>query len=253
MGEDTLKPRPGDYITARLTYMTLKDSVFFQGRRKFQVIAPAYEGAIDECFFMLACDESATFILNADKFFSLTLNDQMPSFIPPGSFIKVRIDMIDIQTEADYFKEKEAFLSWIQDFGEYEKVILQQYLQEERLNVSPMASGIYYLNLRPGRGKKVMPGDTVTVNYEGRFLNGRFFDSTVKRRQPFQFVYGTEWQVIKGLEEAIGCMHEGEKSLFILPSELAFGNRGSSNHVIPPFTSLIFEVEILQISSPNKI
>jgi len=66
-------------------------------------------------------------------------------------------------------------------------------------------------------------------------------------------VYGTEWQVIKGLEEAIGLMREGEKSLFILPSELGFGNQGSSSQVIPPFTSLIFEVEILKVSSPRKI
>jgi FKBP-type peptidyl-prolyl cis-trans isomerase FkpA len=119
--------------------------------------------------------------------------------------------------------------------------------------VNPLPSGIYYLNLVQGNGKKVELGDTITVNYEGRFLNGKFFDSTVKRRQPFQFVYGTEWQVIKGLEEAIGLMCEGEKSLFILPSELGFGNRGSSSSIIPPFTSLIFEVEILKVSSPGKI
>ena len=59
--------------------------------------------------------------------------------------------------------------------------------------------------------------------------------------------------MIKGLEEAIGMMREGEKSLFILPSELGFGNQGSSTGIIPPFTSLIFEVEILKVSSPGKI
>jgi FKBP-type peptidyl-prolyl cis-trans isomerase len=164
--------------------------------------------------------------------------------------MKVKIEMIEIQTKNEYFREKEAFLSWIQDFSEYEKVILKQYLLEEKLNVNPLPSGIYYLNLRPGTGKKVELGDTVTVDFEGRFINGKFFDSTIKRRQPFQFVYGTEWQIIKGLEEAIGMMHEGEKSLFILPSELGFGNEGSSDKFIPPYTSLIFEVEILKVSSP---
>ena len=88
----------------------------------------------------------------------------------------------------------------------------------------------------------------MTVNYEGRFLNGKFFDSTVRRKQPFQFVYGTEWQVVEGLEEAIGMMKEGEKSLFILPSNLAFGTEGSSTGIVPPFTSLIFEVELLAIN-----
>jgi FKBP-type peptidyl-prolyl cis-trans isomerase len=157
--------------------------------------------------------------------------------------------MLEIQSEKEYLSEKEAFLSWINDFGDYEKVILKQFISEEKLDVSPLPSGIFYLNLLPGTGKKVEAGDTVVVNYEGRFLNGKFFDSTVKRSEPFQFVYGTEWQVIEGLEEAIGYMREGEKSIFILPSELAFGNRGSSSSIIPPFTSLIFEVEILKVSS----
>jgi FKBP-type peptidyl-prolyl cis-trans isomerase FkpA len=253
MGEDTAKACPGDYITVNLAYLTMNDSLFFEGTRKFQVSRPAYEGAIDECLVMLSAEESATFIIQADSFFLRTLQSGLPGFIKPGSDMKVRIEMLEIQKEDEYIREKEAFLSWIEDFGDYEKVILQQFIGEEKLDVSPLPSGIYYLNLKPGFGKKVELGDTVTINYEGRFLNGKFFDSTVKRRQPFQFVFGTEWQVIKGLEEAIGMMSEGEKSLFILPSELGFGNQGSSNQVIPPFTSLIFEVEILKVSSHRKI
>ncbi|MBN2813337.1 MAG: FKBP-type peptidyl-prolyl cis-trans isomerase [Bacteroidales bacterium] len=253
IGEDSLRAKPGDYITVKLAYLTLDDSVFFEGTRKLQVNPPAYEGAIDECFMMLSEEESATFIIKADLFFDITLQGELPSFMTTGDPMKVKVDMLDIQSAADYLKEKEAFLSWIEDFGDYEKVVLKQFIEEEKLDVDPLPSGIYYLNLRPGNGKKVAPGDTVTVDYEGRFLNGKFFDSTRKRHQPFQFVYGTEWQVIKGLEEAIGMMAEGEKSLFILPSELGFGNRGSSNNIIPPFTSLIFEVEILKVSSPGKI
>jgi FKBP-type peptidyl-prolyl cis-trans isomerase FkpA len=199
IGEDSVKASPGDYITVNLIYQTIQDSVFFQGTRKLQVEEPAYKGAIDECFCMLTEDESATFILGADNFFSKTLRSNLPKFIPAGSPMKITIEMIEIQTEAEYNNEKEAFLSWIQDFGNYEKVILEQFINEKKLPVDPLPSGIYYLNIKPGTGKKVEIGDTVTVDYEGRFLNGKFFDSTVKRRQPFQFVYGTEWQVIKGL------------------------------------------------------
>jgi FKBP-type peptidyl-prolyl cis-trans isomerase FkpA len=252
MGEDTIKAHVGDYITVSLTYMTMNDSAFFKGTRRLQLSEAAYKGAIDECFVMLSAQESATFIIPADKFFSVTLQSSLPRFITAGSNMKVKVDMLEIQSQEEYEKQKEAFLSWIEDFGDYEKVILKQYIQEEKLNVKPLPSGIYYLKLRTGAGNKVEVGDTVTVNYEGKFLNGKFFDSTIKRKQPFQFVYGTEMQVIKGLEEGIGMMCEGEKSLFILPSEMAFGTSGSSNQMIPPFTSLIFEVEILKVSSPNK-
>jgi FKBP-type peptidyl-prolyl cis-trans isomerase len=253
IGEDTIRVKPGDFITANLVYSTIKDSLFFQGTRKFQVLKPSFKGDIDECFCMLAKEECATFIIPANDFFKITLQKDLPRFMHTGDVMKITVEILDIQTEQDYNNEKEAFLSWIKDFGDYERTVLEQFIREERISVKPLPSGIYYLMIRNGTGKKVETGDTVTLNYEGRFLNGKFFDSTIKRRQPFQFVYGTEWQVIRGLEEGIGLMHEGEKSLFIIPSELGFGSMGSSSGIIPPFTSLIFEVEILKVSSPYKI
>jgi FKBP-type peptidyl-prolyl cis-trans isomerase FkpA len=253
IGENSVKPHPGDYITVNLAYTTMSDSTFFRGTRKLQLDTPAYEGSVDACFALMAEGDSVTLILRAKDFFSKTLRTSVPEFIPANGSVKINMGMRNIQTKEDYEREKEAFLTWIEDFGDYEKVVLKQFISSEKPGISPLPSGIYYVNLRPGKGKKVELGDTLTINYEGRFLNGKFFDSTVKRHQPFQFVYGTEWQVIKGLEEAIGMMHEGEHSLFILPSEVGFGNTGSSTGVIPPFTSLIFEVEILKVSSPNKI
>ncbi|MBN1416965.1 MAG: FKBP-type peptidyl-prolyl cis-trans isomerase [Bacteroidales bacterium] len=253
LGEDEIKANPGDYITVDLTYKTMMDSVFFNAHRKFQLTEPAFEGSVDECFGMLSEKESATFIISAVDFFEKTLQSSLPTFLQTSGKMKITVTMIDIQTETEYNKEKEAFLHWIEDFGEYEKVVLRQFIEEEKLPVELMASGIYFINLVPGTGKVVEPGDTITINYEGRFLNGKFFDSTIKRNQPFQFVYGTEWQVVKGLEDAIGLMKEGEKSLVILSSDLAFGNEGSSTGMIPPFTSLIFEVEILEVISPHEI
>jgi len=253
IGEDTIKVKPGDYVTAELIYKTINDSEFFRGIRKFRVTVPEYNGSIDECLMMLSREDCATFIINADKFFSVTLDSGIPGFILPGEDMKITATVLDIQSETEYTDEKTAFLDWIRDFGEYEKVVLRQYLAEEELTAEPLPSGMYYLPIKPGTGKSVETGDTVLVHYEGRFLNGKFFDSTIMRNQPFQFVYGTEWQVIKGLEEAIGMMKEGERSLFIVPSDMAFGPAGSSTGIIPPYTSVIFEVEILEVSSPGEI
>lgn len=249
IGETEKKAQTGDYITADITYKTMTDSAFFQGKRKIQLTPENdYEGSINECFMMLSEGESATFIISARDFYTKTLETTMPSFLGENDKIKVTIDLDEIQTQIDYQREKEAFLNWIEDFGDYEKVILQQFLNKEKLPVKPTVDGIFCLKIKEGNGKKIAKGDTITVNYEGKFLNGKYFDSTIRRNQPFQFVYGTEWQVVKGLEEAIGTMAEGEKSLFILPSELAFGTEGSSTGIIPPFTSLIFEVEILKVN-----
>jgi len=248
IGEDTQRAVLGDYVTIDISYKTLKDSVFFSGRRKFQLTAPEFKGSIDECFNMLAKGEKAEFIINAENFFKKTLQTKMPSFISPLSNMKVLISMIEIQSAKNYENEKKAFLKWIEDFGDYEKEILSQFMLEQKLSIRPTQSGLFFLKVKDGNGRKVVKGDTILVDYEGRFLNGKFFDSTIKRHESFQFVYGTEWQVVKGLDEAIGLMEEGEKALVILPSDLAFGISGSSTGIIPPFTSLIFEVDLKKIN-----
>jgi FKBP-type peptidyl-prolyl cis-trans isomerase FkpA len=246
-GESSQKAKPGDYITADISYLTLTDSLFFEGRRKLQITDPSYPGSIDECFLMLAQDEKATFIISAADFFEKTLETTVPEFLQATNEMKVSIDIIEVQTENDYYREKEAFLNWIEDFGDYEKVILRQFIEQQKIAISPTSSGLFHLILKPGEGESVQVGDTVTVHYEGKFLNGKFFDSTKRRNSPFQFVYGKKWQVVSGLEEAIGRMKAGERSIFILPSQIAFGETGSSTGIIPPYTSTIFEVELLEL------
>lgn len=248
IGEDGSKCKFNDYITVDISYKTMKDSLFFTGRRKFQISKPNYPGAIDECITMLSKDDSASFILTASDFFKRTLSSDLPPFLKASDKMKINVSILDIETPKQYAQEKEAFLRWVEDFGEYEKTILKQYLEGSKLKAKATPSGMYCLTLKNGNDKGVKLGDTVVINYEGKFLNGKFFDSTRQRNEPFQFVYGQQWQVIKGMEDAIGMMHEGEKSLFIMPSELAFGENGSSTGLIPPFTSLIFEVELISVN-----
>lgn len=249
VGEKVKKPKVGDYVTVHVTYYTGSDSLFFNAVRSIKHTASLYPGDIQECMSMLNEEDSASFYINADNFFIKTLKAPLPDFIPPDSYMKVNIKILSIRTASQYKKEKEEFLSWIDDFGLYEQTVLKHYIENEQINVSPTSSGIYRINISVGTGKKVEKGDTITVNYEGRFLNGKVFDSTKKRNEPFQFVFGTEWQVVKGLEEAIGGMRNGDHALFIMPSELAFGKDGSSTGTIPPFTSVIFEVELMDVKS----
>ncbi len=250
IGDDGAKCAYNDFVTANISYKTMKDSIIFRGKRKFQISKPDFKGSIDKCITLTGKDDSASFIISAASFFRKTLSSAMPSYFKLTDKMKVDLSIVDIQTPQEYAREKEAFLKWVEDFGEYEKTIIKQYLQDSKLKTKPLQNGMYYLPLKKGNTKTVNIGDTVVVHYEGRFLNGKFFDSTRQRNEPFQFVYGQQWQVIKGMEDAIGLMHEGEKALFIMPSDVAFGENGSSTGIIPPFTSLIFEVELISV---NKI
>lgn len=252
IGEGKEKAQPTNYITVLVAYRTPSDSLFFHGVRTFQLTEPQFPGSIDECFTMLQKGDSAIFYISAENFFTKTIETNLPRFLSAGDFMRVDIHMLEILTEKQYLLDKEAFLHWIEDFGEYEKVILKQYLEEQTIDFEPTATGIYYIPIQQGTGSQIQLGDTVTVHYEGRFLNGKFFDSTRKRNEAFQFVYGQKWQVIPGLEEAIGMMYPGEKSIFIIPSEMAFGQGGSSTGIVPAFTPVVFELEIVEVKEKNQ-
>ena len=237
----------GDYVTANIAYITMNDSVFFTGIRKFKVIQSDFSGSIDKCFTMMCKHDSVQFIISALDFFEKTLGSVAPDYLTVDGKMKISIHLLDVQTTEEYEREKEAFLHWIDDLGEYEKVLLRQYIREAKTEIPPMEDGIYYIVQQTGNGPHVVTGDTVSIHYEGHFLNGKFFDSTRRRNEPLQFVYGHQMQVIGGLEKAIGKMREGDKALVIIPSELAFGAEGSVGGIVPPFTPVVFEIELINV------
>jgi FKBP-type peptidyl-prolyl cis-trans isomerase FklB len=105
-------------------------------------------------------------------------------------------------------------------------------------------SGLQYQVLASGKGKKPTSAeDQVTVHYTGKLIDGTVFDSSVERGEPATFRLN---EVIQGWTEAMQLMHEGDKWILFIPSEIGFGERGSGQ--IPPHAALIFEVELIKVN-----
>ncbi len=113
--------------------------------------------------------------------------------------------------------------------------------------VKKMKSGLQYEVLTKGTGEICKKGDKVKVHYTGWLMDGKKFDSSVDRGQPFEFTVGVG-QVIKGWDEGVAGMKIGEKRMLTIPSDLAYGESGAGT-VIPPKATLKFEVELLSIST----
>lgn len=124
------------------------------------------------------------------------------------------------------------------------KAFLEKNAQAE--GVKTTSSGLQYKVLEEGRadGKQPGPTSTVTVNYEGRHLNGEVFDSSYKRNKPISFGLN---RVIPGWTEGLQLMKEGAKYQLYIPSDLAYGARGAGRAIAPDET-LIFDVELLKVN-----
>ena len=121
----------------------------------------------------------------------------------------------------------------------------QAFLEENKKGpgVVVLPSGLQYEIIKEGTGKKPKATDQVRCHYEGTLIDGTLFDSSIQRGEPA--VFGVN-QVIPGWVEALQLMPEGSKWKLYIPSELGYGARGAGE-MIPPHSTLIFEVELLEV------
>jgi FKBP-type peptidyl-prolyl cis-trans isomerase len=102
-------------------------------------------------------------------------------------------------------------------------------------------------DVQVGKGTEAVSGKTVIVHYTGWLTDGKKFDSSVDRGQPFSFTLGTG-QVIKGWDEGVKGMKVGGKRKLTIPSDMAYGDAGAGG-VIPPKATLVFDVELIDVKS----
>jgi FKBP-type peptidyl-prolyl cis-trans isomerase len=149
-----------------------------------------------------------------------------------------------VKVFGDYFKNKEALEKKEKEEKEKADAALKAKVMQEFANATTTASGLKYIVLQEGTGAQPTATSNVKVHYTGMLLDGKVFDSSVQRGEPISFGLN---QVIKGWTEGVQLMKEGAKYKFLIPSNLAYGERGAGG-VIPPNADLIFEVELLGIN-----
>ena len=103
------------------------------------------------------------------------------------------------------------------------------------------------VDLVVGQGAEATAGKTVSVHYTGTLTNGKKFDSSLDRGQPFKFPLGAG-RVIKGWDQGVAGMKVGGKRKLTIPPELAYGNQAVGGDLIPANSTLVFEVELLGVS-----
>ncbi|MEM6967483.1 MAG: FKBP-type peptidyl-prolyl cis-trans isomerase, partial [Bacteroidota bacterium] len=149
----------------------------------------------------------------------------------------------------NYLRTKDLKASMIespQTQADIDRNRIVKYALANKLKGNFTSSGIFYTIDNPGEGmERPTTESTVTAHYTGKVLSGKKFDSSYDRDQPLEFKLG---QVIKGWQEAIRLLGKGGKGTFLIPSELAYGDR-AVGEVIKENSVLAFDVELLDFKS----
>ncbi len=238
---ESVFPHEGDFLTLHLKYSFYPlDSVFFEGVRNFRLTIPENDNSIEHALFQLGKGDSASLIVDVRNFFEKDLDTTLPAFLDSVGWMFIRLKIIDIVPQQKFIEQVNQMMQWMQKIkpGSF---LLDTFLN--KLEWFEKRGGIVKILVDSGNGKKIDYGDTIFINYEGYFFDGKVFDSTYKSNRPLGFVYGTEKQVIKAFDIVLKNMEEKEKALYIIPPELAFGPKGVKG-IIPPYEPVIFLLEV---------
>ena len=252
-------PMENDWLTVEMIYRT-PDSVLYNSNNmprpmELPLLKSVHQADIYEGLAMMHKGDSATFKCNADSVFQKLFRFKK---LPPGlegvKVIYFDVKLLNIQSQeekkaADEAEAKAAQEKIMKDKME-ETAKLNKYLADNNITVKPTADSLFVVIIKDGSGPKPKKGDKVKVHYTGYLLDGTKFDSSVDRGQPFEFELGAG-RVIKGWDEGIALLNKGTKAKLIFPSKLGYGSRGAGG-IIPPYSPLVFEVELIDFGSGNS-
>jgi len=259
--EGAVNAKEGDVVTLELVYKTAKDSVIFDSKKNGQPVQlplgkASFKGDIVEGIAMMGAGDSSTFMINADSFFLKTVRaQQVPPFIKKGEMLTFNVKVTKVQSQQEMQEEQQKKAM---EAKAMEQTKLQEYLTANNITQTPTASGLYYIELEKGKGKKAEAGKKVSVNYTGMLIDGKVFDTSVEESakkagsynpqrpyKPLEFQLGAG-QMIMGFDEGVALMNIGGKARLIMPSQLGYGDQGQRG-IIPPSATLIFEVELVEM------
>jgi len=240
------QPHKGDVVSLTYTLHT-KDSVLVDRVPLTDMINESlYPGDIYSALQKMHIGDSATFILNGDTFFHYFMGQPFP-FDKKELYFDLKLKSITPKEEFEKQQAEQAkqYEAMVEKYRLSEDSLINNYIEKNNIKVKPTSSGLYLIKVSSGTGKAIKNGSKVSVHYTGKLLDGSVFDSSVERGTPLELTVGED-HFIPGWEEALLLMRGGDKVNVLIPSKLAYGSRGAG-YVIPPYSPLLFNMEIISV------
>jgi FKBP-type peptidyl-prolyl cis-trans isomerase FkpA len=254
-GTDTAHAHQGDKLTLQVYFRTNKDCVLIDTRKDHRPLPvglrpSTYPGDVFEALSMMKAGDSMGFIMDSKKYFSSMKGVSAPPFVDSTTTLlfDVKLESVESKAVLDAMRKKQ--MEEMQHMAEQAKAdepkLLAQYLDANKIKAKPGKTGLFIMETTKGSGPAIKNGQTVSVKYTGKFLDGQVFDSSERSGgKPFEFHVGKQ-EVIPGWDEAMLQLKKGSKASLIIPSALAYGDGGGR---MKPFATLLFDVEIVDVKN----
>ncbi len=236
-------PKVGDIVVLSIKFYNdenklIDGSDFY----RMQISRSTYKGDFHTGLQMLQVGDSVCFKLDAASYYENTRKEQLPVELQQGDPIYVYLRLTNILSAASLETERRGYYHT----DEAQEIqLLKSYLELTNTQAEPTESGMYIIHKREGSGSTPVAGQTLLVHYTGTTIDGKIFDTSLKKGHPLKFVIG-RGEVIKGWDEGFMSMKKGGKARFIIPSKLAYGKQGFGADILP-YSTLVFDVELIDI------
>lgn len=248
-------PSVSDYLKLRMDYY-LNDSLVYSSSEmdeypRIQFQKPKFGGDILTGFGMMHEGDSASFIVRADSTIFYMFGVDSMSF-QPDDFVRFDVKLLQIQSETAFEKELDSMVEMHQQMEEMmhdmkaqSETELIQYLRSQGVNDEVSDNKVFIIPIKLGDGPKVSVGMKAFIKYDAYLLDGTYLGSSDSLDGSHYEVPVGQGKVLKGLDEGLAHMSKGEKAKIVVPYALAYGESGYES--IPPFTNLLFVVEVMDL------
>jgi len=241
-------PKSGDFLSVYISWSS-KDSIYYNSVNTFDpinliVLGETKNGGLEEGFFKLKEGDSASFYIEPEKLYSNYLNQPLPEALKNEKELNVSIRLLKVQTEKEYYNSLKISKEQ-QEIHEISMVKNKVDDWKKQYDSVFTYSGCYMVYLSPFIGDTIQKGNEVTIQYSASFFNGDEFYSTEFNGVPETYLVGSKDQTVDGLQIAFLHMSYGQRAKIIVPSYMGFGEKGSAGGIVPPFTPIVYEIEVL--------
>jgi FKBP-type peptidyl-prolyl cis-trans isomerase len=248
LGDETKKTDSSQCLWISASCKTLSDSIFWDTKHNSNQTffitknSPSFLKNI----YGFSIGDSLQYLFPTEKFFKEFYNSPVPFFSKKDSCVKFSLKIIHALSANEFKKVNDSLNEYISQQQNKELIQIQNYITKNCKQVNEFATNAFMEKTEITALDSVKKGKKIKLAYKGYFLDGTLVDYT-PNNWAFEFVLGQEGQLIDGLQLALYKLKKGEKAKIILPSRLAFGKEGSSNGAVPPYTPLVYQIEIVDI------